>query len=49
MSGAPAVSFIVPVRDDAARLRACLDGVIAGTPAGVAVEIVVADSTLNRS
>ena len=43
-SGVPAISFVIPVRDDAARLRRCLERIAAGTPAGVRVEIVVADN-----
>jgi hypothetical protein len=41
---APAVSFVIPVLDDADRLRACLDAIVAGTPEEVDVEIVVADN-----
>ena len=37
-------SVVIPVRDDAARLRRCLERIAAGTPAGVRVEIVVADN-----
>jgi hypothetical protein len=38
------VSFVVPVRNDAARLRRCLQTIRDGTPAGTHVEIVVADN-----
>jgi hypothetical protein len=38
------VSFVVPVRDDAVRLKRCLASINAGVPAGVDVEIVVADN-----
>ena len=38
------ISFIIPVRDDAARLRACLTSIAAGTPSGTPVEVVVADN-----
>jgi hypothetical protein len=43
LSGVP-VSFVIPVRDDAARLRSCLGRIAQCTPPGVAVEIVVADN-----
>ena len=44
------VSFIVPVRDDAARLERCLRTIVAGTPKGADVEIVVADNgSVDRS
>lgn len=38
------VSFVIPVRDDAARLRACLARIAEGAPAGTAVEVIVADN-----
>lgn len=38
------LSFVIPVRNDAERLRRCLMSIAAGTPAGTAVEIVVADN-----
>ncbi|MCC7009125.1 MAG: glycosyltransferase [Acidobacteria bacterium] len=41
---APAVSFVVPVRNDAERLARCLASIRAAAPAGVDVEIVVADN-----
>jgi Glycosyl transferase family 2 len=41
---APALSFIIPVRDDAARLDECLRRIAEHVPAGGAVEIVVADN-----
>jgi GT2 family glycosyltransferase len=43
VTGAPAISFIVPVRDDAARLRRCLQS-IATTGARVPCEVIVADN-----
>jgi GT2 family glycosyltransferase len=38
------LSFVIPVRDDAARLARCLESIHAGTPPGTNVEIVVADN-----
>jgi glycosyltransferase involved in cell wall biosynthesis len=38
------VSFIIPVRNDAVRLRRCLTTIRANTPANAAIEIVVADN-----
>jgi GT2 family glycosyltransferase len=38
------ISFVIPVRDDAVRLEACLRSIAAGTPPGAAVEVVVADN-----
>jgi GT2 family glycosyltransferase len=40
----PAISFIIPVRNDAARLRVCLARICERTPPGVAIEIIVADN-----
>jgi glycosyltransferase involved in cell wall biosynthesis len=40
----PALSFVIPVRNDAERLRRCLQSIAAATPDGVPVEIVVADN-----
>lgn len=40
----PSLSFVIPVRDDAARLRSCLRSISASTPPGAAVEIVVVDN-----
>jgi GT2 family glycosyltransferase len=40
----PAISFIVPVRNDADRLRRCLQSLTAGTPPPGGVEIIVADN-----
>ena len=41
---APVVSFVIPVRNDAERLRRCLQSIAAATPAGVGVEVIVADN-----
>jgi glycosyltransferase involved in cell wall biosynthesis len=38
------VSFIIPVRNDAARLRRCLTTIRANTPATADIEIIVADN-----
>jgi GT2 family glycosyltransferase len=38
------VSFIIPVRNDAVRLRRCLTTIRANTPASADIEIVVADN-----
>jgi glycosyltransferase involved in cell wall biosynthesis len=38
------VSFVIPVRNDPARLRRCLTTIRANTPAGADIEIVVADN-----
>lgn len=38
------LSFVIPVRDDAARLDVCLQSIARSVPAGRAVEIVVADN-----
>ena len=38
------VSFVIPVRNDAARLRVCLDGIAECIPAGTDVDVVVADN-----
>jgi hypothetical protein len=35
---------VIPVRNDAVRLGACLESIARGTPAGVPVEVVVADN-----
>lgn len=40
----PALSFVIPVRDDAARLARCLQSIRSATPAGCAIEILVADN-----
>ncbi len=40
----PALSFIVPVRNDAARLQQCLRSITAGRTDAVGIEIVVADN-----
>ena len=43
MTGPPLISFIIPVRNDAARLKRCLEAIEAsGTPAHV--EVIVADN-----
>ena len=44
MIPAPSVSFVIPVRNDAARLRVCLEAIRGGIPPNVDVEIVVADN-----
>jgi hypothetical protein len=41
--GAPVLSFIIPVRDDAARLRTCLQS-IAASAVGTLLEVVVVDN-----
>jgi hypothetical protein len=40
----PAISFVVPVRNDAHRLRRCLQTIREGTPSWIGVEVVVADN-----
>lgn len=40
----PSISFVVPVRNDAERLRACLARIRESTPTGIGIEIVVADN-----
>jgi hypothetical protein len=40
----PAISFVVPVRNDAHRLQRCLKTIREGTPAGTTIELVVADN-----
>jgi GT2 family glycosyltransferase len=44
VDGRTIVSFIVPVRNDAVRLRRCLTTIRANAPASARVEIVVADN-----
>jgi hypothetical protein len=46
-SESPGVSFIVPVRDDAVRLRKCLQSLDANRAAGVNVEMIVVDNGSN--
>src|SRR5688572_20111817 len=41
---ARSLSFVIPVKDDAARLRVCLTKIRERTPANVAVDVVVADN-----
>jgi len=38
------ISFVIPVRDDARRLEACLERIVESSAYGAAVEIVVADN-----
>jgi GT2 family glycosyltransferase len=40
----PVVSFVVPVRDDAARLRRCLESIAANDYAAECVEVIVIDN-----
>lgn len=40
----PEVSFVVPVRDDAARLARCLESIRANDPSCASIEIIVADN-----
>ena len=44
LGGRSVISFVIPVRDDAVRLRACLRSIAVGTPTGTEVEVVVADN-----
>jgi hypothetical protein len=41
---ARSISFVIPVKDDGARLRVCVSRICERVPAGVDVEIVVADN-----
>src|SRR4051794_34564102 len=43
-SGMTKVSFVVPVRDDAARLARCLERIRSNRARGVEIEIVVVDN-----
>ncbi|HKV98488.1 MAG TPA: glycosyltransferase [Vicinamibacterales bacterium] len=38
------LSFIIPVKNDAARLKRCLDAIAANLPSATSIEIVVADN-----
>lgn len=40
----PALSFVIPVRDDAVRLARCLQSIRAATPPDSPIEVVVADN-----
>lgn len=40
----PAISFVVPVRNDAARLRLCLEAILKAVVASGEVEVIVADN-----
>ena len=42
--GSPRVSFVIPVKNDADRLRHCLATIVANLYPPVAVEIIVADN-----
>src|SRR5687768_2903499 len=44
MPTAQTISFVIPVRDDAARLRACLTSIAAGDYPADLVEVIVVDN-----
>src|SRR5437660_9733973 len=43
-SSTPAITFVVPVRNDAARLRGCLDRIRRNERGSLPIEIVVVDN-----